>query len=395
MITLALTTQSSGGAWYAAEFLNNELWRWAALLGVLIGTFVTGKITSYLLARQSRWMLAHDRFGTVALVLRALSNPAAMFIFAGGLYLAGLFMNLTYVRVVEDVRQVKELRGFWLATCATIAVLAAGWAVYRLVDVLEVFLRRWTGRTRTQLDDQLVPVIRKAMRAFVVIVVGLFIAQNIFQWDIGALIAGLGLGGLAFALAAQDALKNLFGSVMIFTDRPFTMGERVKIGEYDGFVEEVGFRSTRIRTLTGHLVTIPNSKVADSAVENIQRRPAIRRVLNVTITYDTPPEKVSRAVEIIQEMLDARKDHFPADLPGRVYFDEFNAASLNLLVYYWFAPPDWWEYLSFTHDFNLELLRRFNEEGIEFAFPTQTLYLKQDSALSADVGTPSQSPPEG
>ena len=121
----------------------------------------------------------------------------------------------------------------------------------------------------------------------------------------------------------------------------------------------------------------------------LRKRPYIKRVMNVTITYDTPPEKVLRAVEIIREMLDARKDHFPADMPGRVYFSEFNPASLNIAVYYWFAPlvaakrtvtgPDWWEYLEFTHEFNMELLRRFNEENIEFAFPTQTLYVKGDS----------------
>ncbi|GAF83959.1 unnamed protein product, partial [marine sediment metagenome] len=167
---------------------------------------------------------------------------------------------------------------------------------------------------------------------------------------------------------------------------------RVKIGEHDGTVQEVGFRSTRIRTLTGHLVTVPNAVVAASPVENIGRRPYIRRTLDVTVTYDTPAEKVARAVRILEEMLQARKDHFPPDLPGKVYFNEFNAASLNIIVYYWFTPPDWWEYLAFTHDFNIELLRRFNEEGIEFAFPTQTLYLKQDSPLKADVRLAGEGP---
>jgi len=202
---------------------------------------------------------------------------------------------------------------------------------------------------------------------------------------VGALLAGLGIGGLAFALAARDMLANFFGSVTIFTDRPFQMGERIKLQDYDGVVEQVGFRSTRIRTLDGHLVTVPNSLVATSTVENIGRRPYIRRVMNVTVTYDTSPEKLTRAVEIIREMLDARKEHFPPDKPGKVFFNEFNNCSLNIIVYYWFTPPDWWKYLEFTHDFNMELLRRFNEEGIDFAFPTQTLYLKQDSPFQTDV----------
>ena len=142
----------------------------------------------------------------------------------------------------------------------------------------------------------------------------------------------------------------------------------------------MGFRSTRIRTLMGHQVVIPNSVVANEALENIGRRPYLKRVLDVTVTYDTSPEKVQRGVDIIREMLDARSEHFSAEVPGKVYFSDFNPASLNIVVYYWFTPPEWWKYLEFNHDFNMELLRRFNEEGIEFAFPTQTLYLKQESS---------------
>jgi MscS family membrane protein len=370
----AATTRPVVTHWYELEYLNNAVWRWAALLGVLILTFAIGRIVSYFLNRHGRWLAERRRFGVLGQILCSLANPAALLIFGGGLYLAGQIMKL-------DIPKVGDLSWFWLGVCKAIAVLAGGWAVYRLVDVLETVLRRWTAKTRTQLDDQLVPMVRKALRAFIIIIVALVIAQNVFEWNIGALLAGLGLGGLAFALAAQDTLKNLFGSITIFADRPFALGERVKIRDHDGFVEEVGFRSTRIRTLTGHLVTIPNSVVTDSPVENIGRRPYIRRLLNVTVTYDTPPEKMVRAVEILKEMLEARKEHFPPDMPGKVYFDEFNAASLNIVVYYWFTPPDWWEYLTFTHDFNMELLRRFNEEGIEFAFPTQTLYLKPESPI--------------
>jgi len=137
--------------------------------------------------------------------------------------------------------------------------------------------------------------------------------------------------------------------------------------------------------LTGHLVTIPNATVANANIENVGQRPYLKRVLNVTVTYDTPPEKVQRGVDILREMLDARGQHFHPDSPPRVFFSDFNADSLNIIVYYYFTPPDWWEYLAFNHDFNSELLRRYNEEGIEFAFPTQTLYVKQDSDLQADV----------
>ncbi|MDY7010636.1 MAG: mechanosensitive ion channel family protein [Planctomycetota bacterium] len=378
-LPLAQTTQAAEGAWYSAEFLNNAVWQWAVLLGVLLVTFIVGKIISFFLIRQGQRLIRGERFVALGMILRSIAKPTALLIFAAGLYSARTFMRLDNVVFIDADGNEKTFMWLWTAVCQTIAVIAAGWCVYRLVDVLEMFLLRLTSRTHTQLDDQLVPIVRKTLRVFVIIVAGVFIAQNIFHWNIGALLAGLGLGGLAFAFAAKDTLANFFGSVTIFTDRPFQMGERVMVGDHDGIIEEVGFRSTRVRTLTGHLVTIPNSVVANSPVENVGRRPYIRRVLDVTVTYDTPPEKVARAVEIIREMLDARKDHFPADKPGRVYFNEFNPASLNIVVYYWFTPPEWWEYLEFTYDFNMELLRRFNEENIEFAFPTQTLYVKGNS----------------
>lgn len=364
------------------KFLGNELWRWLALLGALLASLVLGKIVSFILEHQAKRLAKQERLPLVAMVLQGMAGPVKLLFLAGGLYFAGQFMILKYQR---DEEVIFDAGAFWDQVTRTIAVLAAAWFIFKLVDIIELFLKKWTSRTRTPLDDQLVPLIRKTLRVFVVIVAVLFIAQNVFEWNIGALIAGLGIGGLAFALAAKDMLANLFGSITIFADRPFQMGERIKVRDYDGTVEEVGFRSTRIRTLQGHLVTVPNSVIADEPVENIGRRPTIRRVFDVTVTYDTPPEKVTRGIDIINEILEARKDHFPADFPPRVYFSDFNAASLNIVVYYWFSPPNWWEYLAFNHDFNMELLRRFNEAGIEFAFPTQTLYLKQDSPLSAEV----------
>ncbi|MDY6914130.1 MAG: mechanosensitive ion channel [Planctomycetota bacterium] len=363
------------------KFLNNELWRWLALLGVLLVGLLVGKVVSLLLQKHGQVLCDRQKSWLLGRLLRSLSGPVTMLALAVGLYIAAGFMNLRYESsppAEGGVPVVTDLKSLWLNACSTIAVLATGWFIYKLVDAIEFFLLRWTSKTNTLLDDQLVPIIRKTLRIFVVVVAGLFIAQNIFHWQIGAMLAGLGIGGLAFALAAKDTLANFFGSVTIFTDRPFQMGERIVVKGYDGTVEEVGFRSTRIRLLNGHLVTVPNSVIANETVENISRRPYIKRTLEITVTYDTAPEKLQRGVEIIRQMLDARKDHFAEGFPPRVYFGDFGAASLNIVVYYWFTPPDWWEYLAFNHDFNTELLRRFNEEAIKFAFPTQTLYLKQD-----------------
>ncbi|MEA2078701.1 MAG: mechanosensitive ion channel, partial [Pseudomonadota bacterium] len=208
------------------------------------------------------------------------------------------------------------------------------------------------------------------------------------------------------ALAAQDTLKNVFGGLLLAMDRPFEVGQRVRMKGYEGFIQEVGLRSIRVRTLKGHQVIIPNDEAARMEVENIGRRPYIRRDLNVTVTYDTPPEKIARAVEILQEILavpeassdeaaiqagEVRTPH-PNEavnqpgFPPRVYFNDLNADSLNLLVVYWFHPPDHWLSLAFADRVNMQIMERFNAEGIDFAFPSQTMYLAGDSKRPLNLG---------
>jgi MscS family membrane protein len=222
----------------------------------------------------------------------------------------------------------------------------------------------------------------------------LLIAENVFRQNIATWLAGLGIAGIAVSLAAQDSLKNLFGSITILLDRPFKLGDRIVFSGYDGPVEEIGFRSIKIRTLTGHLVTVPNSKVVNEAVENIGARPYIRRLMNVTITYDTPREKVELAVKIIQDLLEEEGLRKPVhgsigsdEYPPKVYFSGYNADSLNILVLYWFFPPKYWDYMNHAQRFNLRLFEEYEKAGIEFAFPTQTLFLAGDPnrGLSIDV----------
>ena len=227
------------------------------------------------------------------------------------------------------------------------------------------------------MDDMLAPMVRKSLRVTIVVLTLLQIATTLSDKPLTSVLAGLGVGSLAIALASQETLKNFFGSLVIFADKPFELGDRIVVGEFDGPVESVGFRSTRIRTLDGHVITIPNGELANKMIKNISRRPYIKRVANITITYDTPPEKVQRALDIIREILNNHEGMNP-DFPPRIYFNEFNDASLNILVIYWYTPPDYWKAMEFGENFNMELLRRFNAEGIEFAFPTQTLYLAGD-----------------
>jgi MscS family membrane protein len=231
----------------------------------------------------------------------------------------------------------------------------------------------------------LVPIVRKSLRVTVVLFAVVSIAQSLSDKPISALIAGLGLGGLAFALAAQDTIKNLFGSLVIFSDKPFGLGDRINYDGHDGTIEEVGLRSTRLRRLDGHQVTIPNGELANKSIHNIAKRPFIRRIFTIGVTYDTSPEKVKEAKAILEDIL---KDHEGLDPKGellpRVYFSDFSASSLDFKCMYWYHPPAYWDYMDFSERVNMEILQRFNEAGIEFAFPTQTIHLaKEETSLNS------------
>jgi len=197
---------------------------------------------------------------------------------------------------------------------------------------------------------------------------------------ITAAIAGLSVGGLALGLAAQDTVANLFGAVAIFIDKPFRIGDRIQLDSVDGVVETIGLRSTRMRNLDGHLITVPNKTMGTATIINITRRPNIKTVMNIGITYDTPTDKVKSALQILEEIY--RGHSMTADV--WISFNKFADFSLNILVIHWWNSTDYKAYLAGMQEMNLSLKRRFDEQGIGFAFPTQTLYVKQDSEWRLD-----------
>ena len=351
------------------SLLGVENWRLGLLLLALLGGLAAGRLARYMIeAAAERLRKRRGEDHVTGIILDCLSKPAALFCFVVGLQVGFAALDLQNARMVEITESVRGV----------LYAMALGYAIYRLVDILDHYLMAWAHKTDSKIDDMLAPLVRKSVRITIVIVIALFIVENFFGKErITTLLASLGVGGLAVALAAQDSLKNFFGSLMILLDKPFQVGERVVLDGHDGPVEEVGFRSTKIRTLEGHLVTIPNSVVTNGTVQNIGRRPYIRRLANITITYDTPSEKVERAVEIIREILDGHEGMDP-EFPPRVYFNDFNDCSLNILMIYWYHPPEYWDFLAFNQKVNMEIFRRFNAEGIEFAFPTQTIYLAND-----------------
>jgi MscS family membrane protein len=355
------------------KFAENELWRIAALFIVLLIALAIGRVAKFILVRIARKFEDQNRPMAAAAVnalARAVILLAAAF---------GISLGIPILVLSEGINEL-------LVTLADLLlVVSFGYAIYWLVDVPHAFLARLAEKSESKLDDMMVPVMRRCLRITIVILVLVQIAQILSDKPITSIIAGLGIGSLAIALAAQDSLKNFFGSLIIFTDKPFELGDRIVVDGFDGPVEDVGLRSTKIRTLDGHLVTIPNGELANKFIKNIGKRPFIKRVANITVTYDTSSEKLDQAIDILKEILD-NHEGMNEEKPPRVFFNEFNDASLNIIVLYWFHPPDFIAYLEFTEKFNKEVFRRFNEEGIEFAFPTQTLYLAGDPKRPLNVG---------
>lgn len=378
-MTVSAATILAEGQWWS-DIINypivagNTFWRFLAMLLIVVAAMVAGRIVQFFISGYAERMAKKQGETAVTLLLKAIVKPLYVAVFAGGVFLAKIPLYF------DDEKGISmAVSDNWTTIASVAAAIAVAYALYCLVDVIEYYLNRLVSKTETTLDDMLVPVVRKAMRITIAIIAAIYIIDNILEQNVQSILLGAGVGGVAIAFAAKDTIANFFGSITIFADRPFQMGEMVKIGDHTGPVEEVGFRSTRIRTLQGHLVTIPNSMIVDTAVENIGRRPFIRRTSNLTITYDSGHAKTGKAVEIVKEVLaGAPEINTDADRPPRVYFSDFNDWSLNIYMSYWVKPPDYWLYQEVNERVNFEIMKRFEAEQIEFAFPSQTLYMKKE-----------------
>lgn len=229
------------------------------------------------------------------------------------------------------------------------------------------------------IDAQLIRLMTRMLGFFVAMVLLLQGGQHL-GIPLSSLLAGAGVVGMALALSAQDMLKNVFGSIMLVMDKPFVVGERIQVTEYDGVVEEVGLRSTRLRLLNGHQVSIPNEEMARTNIENIGRRPFIRRVSEIPLALDIPSVQARKAVAIVLEVL---KDHegFDSNFPPRVWLNDFERDHLELKMIYWYHPPDYWKYTAHADKVNCQIIDAFEKEGIHIALPGFTTRVENESGI--------------
>ena len=255
-----------------------------------------------------------------------------------------------------------------------LAAVSIVWLGFRIVDLISDRFAAKAERTESKLDDQLVPLIRKTLKTIVAVIGGIFVLQNL-NVDVGSLLAGLGLGGLAFALAAKDTVANFFGSFMIFIDKPFQVGDAVKIGsDVEGTVEEVGFRTSRVRTYYNSLMTVPNARVTNETIDNFGLREFRRYKTVFGLTYDTPPGKVQAFCEGVRAIINAtdgmRKDYYVVEFEG------FGPSSLDIMMNAFVKTGNYNTEMRVRSHLNLQILRLAERLGVAFAFPSQSLYVE-------------------
>ncbi len=343
---------------------GNEVWKYVFSLIYIFLAFYISKLLDYLTrVWLKRWA---ERTSTKFddLLLDLLNGPVKVVAF------------MIFLRIGLDVFAWPEVVQKVLAKGFTIIVAVS--LTYMVLKFIDLIMNYWRMRATEQQDQafnqQLFPIIRKSLKVFIIAVAALVTLDNL-GINITAAIASLSIGGLAVGLAAQDTLANLFGAIAIFLDKPFKIGDRVQVENVDGPVESIGLRSTRIRNLDGHLVTIPNKTMGNAVIINVAARPRIKTIMNIGITYDTPVERVKLALEIIKEVYGKH----PMTSELITSFNKFESSSLNVLVVHFWKDSDFVASLGGLQEMNLSLKERFDKEGINFAFPTQTLYVKQDS----------------
>jgi MscS family membrane protein len=351
--------------WLQISWLGNPLWQYVGAFLYTVLAFYFSRLVDFLFRVQLKKFASKTKTTLDDLLVDLVRGPVKLVTFVILLHLG--------LRVFAW----PEWAANFISNSLKIVVAAS--ITYVLIKLVDLGMGMWRKRAEsaedTILDSQLFPVISKSAKLFVVVVAVLVTTQNLGM-DVTGLLASLSIGGLAIGLAAQDTLSNLFGAVALFTDKPFRVGDRIQLDSIDGSVEAIGLRSTRIRNLDGYLVTVPNRTMANASLTNVSRRPNIKTVMNIGVTYDTPAHRLERAMQIIEEVY--RPHPKTSDLI--VSFNKFESSSLNILVVHWWNSTDFKEYLLAFQKLNLELKRRFDTEGISFAFPSQTIYVRQDSA---------------
>lgn len=357
------------------EILGNSLQTWIISILIVVAAFLVVKLLTLLGRKWLKPLVTRTKNGIDDIVYYSLEPPLKFAVMLLGIWIA--IHRLVYP---------DELVKYVDYAYSILIILDVTWVLARLGSAL---LQRYWGRKNTH-AQKMEPVVRRTILV-VVWIIGIVTALSNVGVDINALWGTLGIGGIAFALAAQDTVKNVFGAVTIFTDRPFGIGDTINVNGMEGTVVDVGMRSTRIMGYDRRITSVPNYKITDASIVNISSEPMRRAMIKVGLTYDTTAEQMQQALEILRGLPAKVKDAStkPSDITA-VFLDYADSAMVITFYYYIVKGGD---ILGVQSDMHLALLKAFNEAGLKFAFPTRTLYVHGDA--KADDGQTAHDAPEG
>jgi MscS family membrane protein len=354
-------------------YYGNTVQDYAICLGIILGSIIAAKILFFVSKNVIKAFTSRTKTKLDDIIVDQVEEPVIFGMILSASVYAFSMLNYSVSKLTaEDLEAgitipYSHTKNFLDGLFGFLAVINIAWLIVRLMDALIVeYVTPLTRKTSSDLDNQVLPLIRKGVKLLIWIL-GIIIGLDNAGFDVKAVLAGLGIGGLAFALAAQDTVKNFFGGIMILVDKPFKIGERIRVGAIDGTVKEIGIRSTRVQNREGRLVTIPNSRFSDDAVENIALEPTRKVTQNIGLVYSSTPEKIQKAMDILHGIVAANLDK--VEDTHEVAFNRFDAYALNIeFVYFILKEADIPTAMS---QMNIQIHDQFRKNEIAMAFPTQ------------------------
>lgn len=343
------------------ELWGNTLESWGISILIIVGAVVVVKLISLFSRKVLKPFITRTPNHLDNVIYYSLESPIKFAVMLLGIWIAihRLVYPDNFVKTIDNAYRI-------------LIVLDITWVFARLIGgLLEIYLRKEsTGQTH-----KMMPIIKRTALVLVWII-GIVMALSNIGVNISALLGTLGIGGIAFALAAQDTVKNIFGAFTIFTDKPFNIGDTIRVDSFEGTVIDVGARSTKIMDYDKRIITFPNYKITDANIINISSEPMRRVVLNLGLTYDTTPEKMKEALDILKA-IPGRVENVSSN-PSDTTAVFTNYADSALVIMYIYFIEKQGDILGVTSNMNMEILSSFNKAGLEFAFPTQTVYIQKD-----------------
>lgn len=341
-------------------YYGNTILQYILFFSTLIVGFIIGKIFYYFSKTQLRRLAEKSETKLDDYLIDIIEEPIVVLIVTISVWLGQYFLTLN-----------AAAEKFFDNVVMVLLAMTISWFILRLTDTLiTLYIAPMVEKSESKLDDQILPLVRKSVKAVIVLLASILVLSNL-GYDILSVLAGLGIGGLAIALAAQDTVKNVIGGFSIFWDKPFQIGDWVEIDGKSGAISEVGLRSTRIRSINETTIVVPNSTVADAMIENYSTRGARRISLGIGLTYETTTEKMEQAIQIIEDTIKAVDGTRDDDIMIR--FVNFGAFSLDLEIVYWIIDMSDWKMI--VHRVNMGLKKNLDNAGVDMAFPTETHYV--------------------